>query len=67
MSDRIGVGVIDTGFMGRCHALAWRSVGAVFDDVILTRLCGSPALCVDHVGLKLVFGRSGVSSHFVEV
>jgi predicted dehydrogenase len=36
--DRIGVGVIGTGFMGRCHALAWRSVGAVFDDVPLPEL-----------------------------
>lgn len=33
MTDRIGVGVIGTGFMGRCHALAWRAVRAIFDDV----------------------------------
>ena len=26
----IGVGLIGTGFMGKCHALAWRSVGGVF-------------------------------------
>ena len=33
MNERIGVGVIGTGFMGRCHAQAWRNVRAVFDDV----------------------------------
>jgi predicted dehydrogenase len=29
----IGVGLIGTGFMGKCHALAWNSVGTVFGDV----------------------------------
>jgi predicted dehydrogenase len=28
----IGVGLIGTGFMGKCHALAWNSVGTVFGD-----------------------------------
>lgn len=32
MSDRIGVGLIGTGYMGKCHALAWNSVKAVFRD-----------------------------------
>ena len=26
----LGVGLIGTGFMGKCHALAWRTVAAVF-------------------------------------
>ncbi|OQM77233.1 Gfo/Idh/MocA family protein [Manganibacter manganicus] len=26
----IGVGLIGSGFMGKCHAMAWRSVGGVF-------------------------------------
>lgn len=46
MTERIGVGVIGTGFMGRCRALAWRSVGAVFDDVAVPDLavvCDSDA------------------------
>ncbi|GHA36629.1 myo-inositol 2-dehydrogenase [Devosia pacifica] len=30
MSATIGVGLIGTGYMGKCHALAWTSVGAVF-------------------------------------
>ncbi|HET8726772.1 MAG TPA: Gfo/Idh/MocA family oxidoreductase [Alphaproteobacteria bacterium] len=28
----IGVGLIGTGYMGKCHALAWRNVSAVFGD-----------------------------------
>ena len=31
LPDRaLGVALIGTGFMGKCHALAWRSVAAVF-------------------------------------
>jgi len=30
-------------------------------------LVGSPALCMDHFGLKRVFGGSGVASYFAEV
>lgn len=33
MADRIGVAVIGTGFMGRCHALAWRQLHAIFDEL----------------------------------
>ncbi len=29
----IGVGLIGTGFMGKCHALAWNGVRTVFGDV----------------------------------
>ena len=28
----IGVGLIGTGYMGKCHALAWTGVKAVFGD-----------------------------------
>jgi predicted dehydrogenase len=31
--DRIGVGLIGTGFMGKCHAMAYGAVKAVFGDV----------------------------------
>ena len=34
----IGVGLIGTGFMGKCHTLAYRSVKAVFDTVLSPRL-----------------------------
>jgi predicted dehydrogenase len=33
----IGVGLIGTGYMGKCHALAWTGVHAVFDDVPIVR------------------------------
>ncbi|MCO5063965.1 MAG: Gfo/Idh/MocA family oxidoreductase [Rhizobiaceae bacterium] len=34
----IGVGLIGTGFMGKCHALAWTAVRPVFGDVPSLRL-----------------------------
>jgi predicted dehydrogenase len=34
----IGVGLIGTGYMGKCHALAWNAVGPVFGDVPRPRL-----------------------------
>ncbi|ODT64822.1 MAG: myo-inositol 2-dehydrogenase [Pelagibacterium sp. SCN 63-23] len=30
MTDTIGIGLIGTGYMGKCHALAWNAVKAVF-------------------------------------
>ena len=33
-----GVGLIGTGYMGKCHALAWTNVSAVFGDVERPRL-----------------------------
>lgn len=38
----IGVGLIGTGFMGKCHALAWTSVRTVFGD--------TPAIRLVHLG-----------------
>lgn len=32
MANSIGVGLIGTGYMGKCHALAWTAVKAVFGD-----------------------------------
>lgn len=48
--DRIGVGLIGTGFMGKCHAMAYGAVKAVFGDVLqIDRI----ALCdVDSVHAK---------------
>ena len=34
----LGIGLIGTGYMGKCHALAWNSVSAVFGDVPRPRL-----------------------------
>jgi predicted dehydrogenase len=36
----IGVGLIGTGFMGKCHAIAWRAVKTVYGDVPTARLIG---------------------------
>jgi predicted dehydrogenase len=33
----IGVGLIGTGYMGKCHALAWTGVRAVFGDAPIVR------------------------------
>jgi predicted dehydrogenase len=35
--ERIGVGLIGTGYMGKCHALAWTGVRAVFGDAPVVR------------------------------
>ena len=29
----IGIGLIGTGYMGKCHALAWNAVASTFGDV----------------------------------
>ena len=34
----VGIGLIGTGFMGKCHAIAWNAVGTVFPDVERPRL-----------------------------
>jgi predicted dehydrogenase len=42
----IGIGLVGTGFMGKCHALAYGSVKAVFGDIPRPRLevlCDVPA------------------------
>ena len=36
--DTIGIGLLGSGFMGKCHALAYRMVQAVFGDVPTPRL-----------------------------
>ncbi len=37
MSD-IGIGLIGTGYMGKCHALAWNAVKPVFGEPVTPRL-----------------------------
>ncbi|MBB4038594.1 putative dehydrogenase [Microvirga flocculans] len=34
----LGIGLIGTGYMGKCHALAWNAVASVFGDVERPRL-----------------------------
>ena len=39
----IGVGLIGTGFMGKCHTLAYRSVRAVLDTAPVARVWSGSA------------------------
>ncbi len=43
----IGVGLIGTGYMGKCHALAWTGVHAVFDNTPIVRIARLPDLRAD--------------------
>jgi predicted dehydrogenase len=58
----IGVGLIGTGYMGKCHALAWTSVHAVFGDGPVVRLEHlvevTPELAAQRAG-EFGFARSG--------
>jgi predicted dehydrogenase len=57
----IGVGVIGTGYMGKCHALAWNAVAAVFGDVARPRLlvqCDESAARAAEVARAFGFARS---------
>ncbi|MEM7268503.1 MAG: Gfo/Idh/MocA family oxidoreductase, partial [Pseudomonadota bacterium] len=59
--NEIGVGLIGTGFMGKCHALAYRSVKAVFGDVPAIRmemLCDRPSEQANAFGDQFGFARS---------
>ncbi|MGE0007667.1 MAG: Gfo/Idh/MocA family protein [Parvibaculaceae bacterium] len=55
--ERIGVGLIGTGFMGKCHALAYGAVKAAFGDVpAVDRI----ALCdVDRAHARKMAGEFG--------
>jgi predicted dehydrogenase len=52
--DRIGVGLIGTGYMGKCHALAWNAVHPVFGDVPRPRL-----VHLAEAGMALAERRAG--------
>ena len=57
----VGVGLIGTGFMGKCHALAWAAVGRVFGDVPAPRLelvCDTPAERAAAMGGQFGFARA---------
>lgn len=58
--DSIGIGLIGTGFMGKCHALAYGAVKAVFGDVPKPRLellCDTPADRAEAFGQQFGFAR----------
>ena len=54
--NRIGVGLIGTGFMGKCHAMAYGAVKAVFGDVPhidRVALCDVDALQCQAEGIRI--------------
>src|SRR5580765_8271591 len=64
--ERIGVGLIGTGFMGKCHAMAYGSVKAVFGDVpIIDRvtLCDVDAAHVGKLAKEWGFANSTTHWH----
>ena len=59
--EEIGIGLIGTGYMGKCHALAHRNVKAVFGDVPQPRLevlCDVPADRANAMADQFGFARS---------
>jgi predicted dehydrogenase len=62
MTSDIGVGLIGTGYMGKCHALAWTGVHAVFGDVPVIRLAHLSEITADLAATRAAafgFARSG--------
>lgn len=60
--DRLGVGLIGTGYMGKCHALAWAAVHAVFGDGPAIRLAHLSEITDDLAQQRAAefgFARSG--------
>ena len=59
--ESFGIGLIGTGFMGKAHALAYRSVNAVFGDVPEIRLevlCDTPADKAQAMARQFGFSRA---------
>ncbi len=57
----LGIGLIGTGFMGKCHALAWGAVGRVFGDIAAPRLellCETPAARAGAMARQFGFARA---------
>ncbi|GGF51018.1 myo-inositol 2-dehydrogenase [Aliidongia dinghuensis] len=60
--DTIGIGLIGTGFMGKCHALAFNAVKAAFEDAVprpeLRMLCDVDAARARHCAQAFGFAAS---------
>lgn len=57
----LGVGLIGTGFMGKCHALAWAAVGRVFAETAAPRLellCETPRGRAEAMARQFGFARA---------
>ncbi len=61
MTRTIGIGLVGSGFMGRCHAIAFREVGGVFDLPMapeLELLADADAALAEQGAQRLGFARS---------
>lgn len=61
MNKPLGIGLIGTGFMGKTHALAWASVGAVMattPPVRLELLCDTPTAKAESMAAQFGFARA---------
>lgn len=59
--DGIGIGLIGTGFMGKCHAMAFGAVGAVFGELPAPRLvalCDTPPDRAHAMAAQFGFARA---------
>ncbi|SDD67423.1 Predicted dehydrogenase [Paracoccus isoporae] len=56
----LGVALIGTGFMGKCHAMAWRNVATVFGGAHprLEILCDTPADRAGEIAAQFGFARA---------
>ena len=50
--DTIGVGLIGTGYMGKCHALAWNAVRPLFGSAPNVRLVHLAEIDAEHARRK---------------
>lgn len=59
-SSPLGVALIGTGFMGKCHAMAWRNVATVFGGAHprLEILCDTPADRAQDLAAQFGFARA---------
>jgi predicted dehydrogenase len=58
----LGVGLIGTGYMGKCHALAWNAVASTFGDVARPRLVALAEASADLARSKAdEFGFAGAT------
>ncbi|MCP4317004.1 MAG: Gfo/Idh/MocA family oxidoreductase [Hyphomicrobiales bacterium] len=66
--ESVGVGLIGTGYMGKCHALAWNAVNRVFDDCPEIRLAHLADITAEQARAKArEFGFENSTDDWTEV
>ena len=65
--ETIGVGLIGTGYMGKCHALAWNAVKPVFGDGPRPRLVSLGEATAELAKTRADrYRRIGDRKHFID-